>query len=112
MWSGSAIFPNYCIIVAGLIVAGGHDQRNGRLNAPLGINYKGKTGKPNQLRLLTSPLHPASDMDLRIGDNVQRAQLQGATAVGYFQAASDANDPPAPAIDLGPATPYNVKKGS
>jgi choice-of-anchor A domain-containing protein len=74
----------------------------------LGINYKGKTGKPNQLRLLTSPLHPASDIDLRTGDNVQRAQLQGARAAGYFGAASNTHHSPAPAIDLGPAAPYNV----
>jgi hypothetical protein len=93
----------------GLIVAGDHDQRNGYLDEPLGIKYKGKTGKPNRLRLITSALHPASETKLLTGDKVQRAELQDARVAGYFAAANDGY--PSPGKDMVAVTTHDYGFG-
>jgi hypothetical protein len=69
----------------GLIVAGDHDQRNGRLNQPLGIRFRGKTSQATGVKLLDSALHPEAQGILLIADTVQQTELDEATAVGHFQ---------------------------
>jgi hypothetical protein len=72
----------------GLIVAGGHDHRNGRLDEPLGIRVYGKTSHARRMVLFNTPLHPAADTVLALRDRVARAKSTGATVAGHFVSTS------------------------
>lgn len=68
----------------GLIVARAHDQRNGRLQAPLGITIHGKVAAPQRLVLAASPLHPAGAAPLAVAQQAGRVEAAGATIAGTF----------------------------
>jgi len=68
----------------GLVGAGGHDRRQGRLDDALGINFIGKLPHAGGLSLADSPLHAAQSAPLGLTDRVLRAQTEGATVLGRF----------------------------
>ena len=79
----------------GLVVAGDHDQRNGRLDTPLGITYRGKEPDAVSVSVDDSVVHNGGFVaNLVLGDKVSKADLSGAMAVGQFTL-GDASTAPA-----------------
>ena len=69
----------------GLVVAGDHDQRNGRLDTPLGITYRGKEPDAVSVSVDDSTVHSGGFVaNLVLDDKVSKADLAWATAVGQF----------------------------
>lgn len=70
----------------GLVEAGGHDQRQGRIDEALGVKFLGKHAQMTGLALADSPVAPAGDAQFQLFDRSLRASLAGAAAIGYFSA--------------------------
>jgi hypothetical protein len=68
----------------GLLVAGGHDERNGRVEAALGVKIIGKHASATGNTLSPSALNTGGSADFAFGEHALRIQLDGATAVGTF----------------------------
>lgn len=72
----------------GLLVAGRHDHRNGRIDDALGVKFKGKHAKATGMALSESVLHTAAETTFATGDKRLRVELAGAEVVGRFQFAA------------------------
>ncbi len=68
----------------GLVEAGGHDQRQGRIDDALGIKFIGKHSGMSGVSLTDSALHTAASGEFGLNDRQLRTQTEGATVVGYF----------------------------
>ena len=74
----------------GLLVAGMHDRRNGRIEAALGLENKGKLGQVDGLYLYDSEIATADQLAFAIDDQPLRFDLQGARSLGqYVQGGTD-----------------------
>ena len=69
----------------GLVEAGGHDQRQGRLDEALGIKFIGKHSDMSGVAPTDSALHAQATGTFGLIDRQLRTQLEGATALGYFK---------------------------
>lgn len=96
----------------GLIVAGGHDHRNGRLEEPLGVKVYGKTSHARRLVLLDTPLHPAAEAVLALRDKVARARSTGATVAGYFASSGHHHHREALEVAMHGERQYDSSRGS
>lgn len=72
----------------GLLLGGRHDQRNGRLEPALGIEYRGKLAGAQGVSVQESALHPAGGEDFMLADKALRIELAGAEPLGSFSGAS------------------------
>lgn len=72
----------------GLLLGGRHDQRNGRLEPALGIEYRGKLAGAQGVSMQESALHPAAGDDFVLADKALRVDLAGAEALGSFSGVS------------------------
>ncbi|WP_161624000.1 carboxypeptidase regulatory-like domain-containing protein [Methylohalobius crimeensis] len=79
----------------GLVEAGGHDQRQGRIDEALGVTFHGKYAGMTGVGLLDSPVASSGDAEFQLVDRSLRASLEGATAIGYFSADGMATGEPA-----------------
>jgi len=83
----------------GLIEAGSHDQRQGRVDDALGVKFKGKSNNVQGLSLFDSDLSVADNLTLLIPDSVLTAELEGATKLAeYIPDLAKGNKPAPPAI--------------
>jgi hypothetical protein len=69
---------------AGLLYAGYHDQRNGRIEPALGIKVHGKLPRIGGLRLTESLLHPAADAAFELDVKPLKADVEGGQALGHY----------------------------
>ncbi|WP_290538179.1 Ig domain-containing protein [Alcanivorax sp.] len=70
---------------AGLLYAGYHDKRNGRLESALGISARGKLPKVRGIALGDSPIHAGEDsFSLALHGKPLRVQLNGANALAHY----------------------------
>ena len=83
----------------GLIEAGSHDQRQGRVDDALGVKFKGKSNKPQGVSLFESEITQANNLSLSIPDTVLTGELDGATKIAeYIPDLAKGNKEAAPAI--------------
>jgi hypothetical protein len=75
---------------AGLLYAGFHDQRNGRLEPALGITVNGKLPHTTGITWQPSTLETqAGELDFSTSGKPLKASLQGATPVATYQPSGD-----------------------
>ncbi|MBN2701232.1 MAG: hypothetical protein JXR29_07265, partial [Methylothermaceae bacterium] len=79
----------------GLVEAGGHDQRQGRIDEALGVTFHGKHAGMTGVGLRDSSVASSGDAEFQLVDRSLRASLEGATAIGYFSADGMATGEPA-----------------
>jgi hypothetical protein len=84
----------------GLVVAGLHDERNGGLDAALGIKFRRHRRRADALVLEHSELHPAGRADLWTERLVLPAEPAGAHVVGHFEGDFPPSDATAPAVSI------------
>lgn len=86
----------------GLLVAGGHDKRQGRLEQALGIRFKGKHKRATGVVLLQSELHPAATASFSLPDKKPRVRTDGAIVNGVFMSnAVQTQEPAVTTFDYG-----------
>ena len=68
----------------GLFIATGHDNRNKKLNEPMGIKIQGKHPSAESIVLEDSTLHEAIEEPLNLNEVVLKVKMVGATSVGLF----------------------------
>jgi hypothetical protein len=68
----------------GLLVAGAHDERNGRLDAALGIQYKGKHSSAAGIRFEVSPLELEGQHAFGAEEQPARIRLDGALVAARY----------------------------
>ncbi len=68
----------------GLLEAGSHDQRQGRVDEALGIKYIGQLTKTALIELTPSPIHPGGQEAFLFEDKELRAELEGAQSAGHY----------------------------
>jgi hypothetical protein len=68
----------------GLLEAGSHDQRQGRVDEALGIKYMGQFNNVAMLELMPSPLHAGGQEAFLFDDKELRAELAGAQSTGHY----------------------------
>ncbi len=68
----------------GLIEAGSHDQRQGRIDEALGVKFLGKHANMLGVSLTDLTPHPPASVLFALTDKQLRAQLEGADAAGFF----------------------------
>ncbi|MGR8934370.1 MAG: carboxypeptidase regulatory-like domain-containing protein [Gammaproteobacteria bacterium] len=79
----------------GLIEAGGHDQRQGRIDEVLGLKFQGKHAHMDGLAIDPDAFTPAGQAGLQLSDKTLRFSLDGATALGHFLQDGQATQQPA-----------------
>jgi len=68
----------------GLVKAGGHDQRQGRIDEALGIAFKGKHSRMEGIQMHESALHTGSSAPFALDDKQLRVKTSGAVVRGEF----------------------------
>lgn len=68
----------------GLIEAGGHDQRQGRIDEALGIKSQGKHASMQGLVMTDNAWANLAQTDFQLNDRTLKATLQGASELGVF----------------------------
>ena len=68
----------------GLIEAGSHDQRQGRIDEALGVIFRGKLSQVSGVELLESAVHPSGLTAFGLTDRQLRADLDTAESIGQF----------------------------
>ncbi len=68
----------------GLIEAGGHDQRQGRIDEALGLKFTGKYPRMTGVSINAGIFSPAGQLPLQLSDKTLRFQLDGAAGLGQF----------------------------
>ena len=68
----------------GLIEAGSHDQRQGRIDAALGVKFQGKHANMQGFSLANSLVTPSGDADFQLTDRSLKATTNGASLLGTF----------------------------
>lgn len=77
----------------GLLEAGSHDQRQGRVDEALGIKYIGQINDAKMIEMTPSPLHDGGQEAFLFDDRVLRAELEGAQSAGrYLGGSGDRRD--------------------
>ncbi|MHB1142347.1 MAG: carboxypeptidase regulatory-like domain-containing protein [Sulfuricaulis sp.] len=77
----------------GLLEAGSHDQRQGRIDEALGIKYIGQYMNATMLEMTLSPLHAGGQEAFIFDDKELRAERQGAQSAGrYLGESGDGRD--------------------
>lgn len=71
----------------GLLVAGDHDRRNGRLEAALGVQSLGKNYDATAVVLEPIAGHPGGEIQLPILEKPNAMKGEGATAIGLYRVA-------------------------
>jgi hypothetical protein len=67
----------------GLFEAGGHDERNNKLDEALGVKVAGKSTKPTGIDLLVSAVSTGGHAEYPLADKTLRTALTGAQSQGY-----------------------------
>ena len=68
----------------GLVEAGGHDQRQGRIDEALGLKFTGKYPRMTGISIDAGGFTPVGQLPLQLADKTLRFTLDGATALGRF----------------------------
>lgn len=85
----------------GLVEAGSHDQRQGRIDDALGVKFKGKSNTVQGISLFDSDIAVADNLILSVPDSVLTAELEGATKVAeYVPDLAKGNKPAPPATTV------------
>ncbi|MGR9088041.1 MAG: hypothetical protein ACU841_13330, partial [Gammaproteobacteria bacterium] len=69
----------------GLIEAGSHDQRQGRIDDILGIKFIGKQSGRKGITILNSDIHPVADAVFSLSDKTLKASAPNATILGLYK---------------------------
>ncbi|MEJ2453891.1 MAG: carboxypeptidase regulatory-like domain-containing protein [Candidatus Thiodiazotropha sp.] len=86
----------------GLLVAGGHDHRQGRLDQALGIRFMGKHNRATGIVLSESELHSAATASFSLPDKKPRVRTDGAIVNGVFMSnAVQTQEPAVTTFDYG-----------
>ncbi|WAK00609.1 carboxypeptidase regulatory-like domain-containing protein [Methylobacter sp. YRD-M1] len=73
----------------GLVEAGSHDQRQGRIDDILGIKFLGKQAGMSGITVLDSGVHKPADALFSLTDRMLRAKSLGAEILGKFSGTED-----------------------
>ncbi len=68
----------------GLLEAGGHDQRQGRIDEALGLKFNGKYPRMTGISIDVAGFTPVGQIPLQLTDKTLNFTLDGATALGRF----------------------------
>jgi Prenyltransferase and squalene oxidase repeat len=68
----------------GLVEAGGHDQRQGRIDDALGLKFTGKHPRMTGISVNAGGFTPPGQLPLQLADKALRFTLDGATPLGQF----------------------------
>lgn len=91
----------------GLVEAGSHDQRQGRIDDALGIKFRGQSNRAHGIHIFDSDLGAAEITTLSIPESVLTGELNGAETVGEFVPDMAKGNKPAPPA----ATTYTFGNG-
>ncbi len=75
----------------GLIEAGGHDQRHGRIDEALGIRYRGKHASQQGIHLIENTITVMENLTFQTPGKALKAELNGASAIAYYTGESEPN---------------------